>query len=87
MSIELRQTGLIQRNIDALQITQLPLKKTPAKLDVLSTDPEEDPPNASFNYASVLGIMGYLQANSRPDISFAVSQYARFANSTRRSHE
>jgi hypothetical protein len=32
-------------------------------------------------------MMGYLQANSRPDISFAVSQCARFASAPRRSHE
>ena len=31
--------------------------------------------------------MGYLQANSRLDISFAVSQCARFAHKTKRSHE
>jgi hypothetical protein len=86
-SIELLQTGLIQRIIDALQINHLPPKKTPAKLGVLSTDPEGDPSNSIFNYASVLGMMCYLQANSRPDISFAVSQCARFASSPRRSHE
>jgi hypothetical protein len=34
-----------------------------------------------------LGMMGDLQGNSRPDISFAVSQCARFASAPRRSHE
>jgi hypothetical protein len=86
-TIELLQTGLIQRIIDALQITHLKPKGTPSKLGVLSSDSEGDPPNSTFNYASVLGMMGYLQANSRPDISFAVSQCARFASSSRRSHE
>jgi hypothetical protein len=32
-------------------------------------------------------MMGYLQANSRPDIAFAVSQCAWFAHRTKRSHE
>jgi hypothetical protein len=32
-------------------------------------------------------MMGYLQSNSRPDITFAVSQCARFTSSPRRSHE
>jgi hypothetical protein len=86
-TIELLQTGLIKRIIDALQITHLPPKRNPSKLGVLSTDPEGDQPNSTFNYASELGMMGYLQANSRPDISFAVSQCARFASSPRRSHE
>jgi hypothetical protein len=66
-SIELLQLGLIQRIVTALQITHLPGKRTPAKLGVLSSDPEGEPSNCLFNYASVLGMMGYLQANSRPD--------------------
>ncbi|KAG7361168.1 hypothetical protein IV203_036268 [Nitzschia inconspicua] len=32
-------------------------------------------------------MLGYLQANSRPDITFAVSAAARFTHSPRRSHE
>jgi hypothetical protein len=32
-------------------------------------------------------MMGYLQANSRPDVTFAVSQCARLKSSRRRSHE
>jgi hypothetical protein len=32
-------------------------------------------------------MMGYLPANSRPDITFSVSQCARFACAPRRSHE
>jgi hypothetical protein len=86
-TIELLQTGLIQRIVDALQISHLPPKRTPAKVGVLSSDPEGDPPNCTFNYASVIGMMGYLQSNSRPDITFAVSQRARFTSSPRRSHE
>jgi hypothetical protein len=69
-TIELLQTGLIQRIVDALQISHPPSKRTPAKLGVLGSDPKGDQPNSTFNYASVLGMMGYLQANSRPDITF-----------------
>ena len=29
-----------------------------------------DPPNADFNYASVIGMLQYLQAQSQPDITF-----------------
>jgi hypothetical protein len=32
-------------------------------------------------------MLGYLQANSRPDITFALSQCARFASAPRQSHE
>jgi hypothetical protein len=86
-TIELLQVGLIQRIIAALHINHLPGKRTPAKLGVLSTDTEGDPPECLFNYSSVFGMMGYLQANSRPDITFSVSQCARFACAPRRSHE
>jgi len=86
-SIQLLQKGLIQRILDALQIHHLPPKRTPAKLGVLSSDPEGEPPNSTFSYASVIGMLGYLQANSRPDITFAVSQCARFTHSPKRSHE
>jgi hypothetical protein len=57
-TIKLLQTGLIQRILDALQITGLPSKRTPAKIGVLGADPEGDPPDCGFNYASVLGMMG-----------------------------
>jgi hypothetical protein len=32
-------------------------------------------------------MLGYLQANSRPDLTFAISQCARFASKPRRCHE
>jgi hypothetical protein len=48
-TIELLQTGLIQRIVDALQISHLPSKRTPAKLGVLGSDPDGDPPNSTFN--------------------------------------
>ena len=41
----------------------------------------------SNSYASVIGIMLYLASNTRPDISFAVHQWARFTHNTKSSHE
>jgi hypothetical protein len=86
-TIKLTQKGLIKRIVDALNINHLPNKKTPAKLGVLASDPNGDPPNGTFSYPSVLGMLGYLQANSRLDISFAVAQCARFAHKPMRVHE
>ena len=86
-TIKLTQKGLIKRIVDALNIAHLPTKRTPAKLGVLAADPKGEMPNGTFSYPSVLGMMGYLQANSRLDISFAVAQCARFAHSPRRVHE
>ena len=39
------------------------------------------------SYASIIGIMFYLVSNTRPDISFAVHQCARFTHNTKASHE
>ncbi|KAG7346276.1 reverse transcriptase RNA-dependent DNA polymerase [Nitzschia inconspicua] len=46
-----------------------------------------DPPDGSFNYASIIGMLGYLQANSCLDITFAISALARFTHSPRSSHK
>ena len=86
-SIKLTQKGLIKRIIEALNIEQLPRKDTPALRTPLAKDLDGDPPDGSHNYASVIGMMQYLQNHSRPDITYAVSQCARFTHSPRRSHE
>ena len=39
------------------------------------------------SYAYVIGMMLYLESNTRPDISFAVHQCARFTHNTKVSHE
>jgi hypothetical protein len=44
-SIKLTQKGLIKGIIDAVNINHLPNKRTPAKLGVLSSDPEGEKPN------------------------------------------
>ncbi|KAG7373658.1 reverse transcriptase RNA-dependent DNA polymerase [Nitzschia inconspicua] len=86
-SIKLTQKGLILRIIAALGIENEPAVHTPAAATPLVKDLDGDPPDGSFNYASVIGMLGYLQSNSRPDIAFAVSSAARFTHHPRRSHE
>jgi hypothetical protein len=86
-SIKLTQKGLIKRIIEGLNIQHLPIKHTPAAAEPLVLDADGDPPNATYSYPSVVGMLQYLQAHSRPDITFAVSQCARFTHRTRRSHE
>jgi hypothetical protein len=53
----------------------------------LIKDADGDPPNATYGYSSVIGMLQYLQGHSRPDITFSVSQCARFIHQTKRSHE
>jgi hypothetical protein len=80
------QKRLTQRIINALSLADSAPKPTPSA-SILGK--QEDEPlfdNKSFNYRSVLGMMHYLTGNTRPDITFAVSQCARFQQATRQSH-
>jgi hypothetical protein len=86
-SIKLTQVGLIKRIVASLGIENEPAVQTLTSPTPLVKDAEGDPPDGSFNYASVIGMLGYLQSNSRPDIAYAVSSAARFNHSPRRSHE
>jgi hypothetical protein len=86
-TITLTQEGLIKRIVEALGVSMVPIKHTPAAADPLVKDVDGEPPNSTYNYASVIGMLQYLQAHSRPDITYAVSQCARFIHGTRRSHE
>ena len=85
-TIELTQVGLIDRVIEALDVKHLPEVSTPATA-VIGKDEDGDPPTATFNYASVIGMLWYIYGHSRPDLGFAVSQAARFSFSPKRSHE
>ena len=86
-TIRLTQKGLIKRVVEALEIHHLPKKYTPAHKEPLVIDKDGDPPDGVYSYASVIGMLLYLSGHSRPDITFAVSQCARFVHNTRRSHE
>ena len=38
----------------------------------------------AWNYRSIVGMLLYLSTNTRPDITFAVSQVARFSHSPKK---
>ena len=78
--IKLSQEGFIKRVIEALGIRHLPRHYTPASALPLVKDPDGDPPYEEYSYASVVGMMQYLQAHSWSEISYAVSQCARFTH-------
>jgi hypothetical protein len=86
-TVTLSQMGLVKRVVEALDIGQQPIKHTPATAEPLVKDTDGEPPNGTYSYASVIGMLQYLHSHSRPDITFAVSQCARFVHNTRRSHE
>ncbi len=84
--IVLTQKGLIKRIIEALGVENARTANTPAK-EALAMDKDGDPPNGNYSCPSVIGMLQYLQAHTRPDITMAVSQCARFVHSPKRSHE
>jgi hypothetical protein len=86
-TISLTQTGLIKRIIEAAGATHLPTKYIPAEWVPLVKDEAGDGVNGTFNYSSVIGMLQYLQNHTRPDITYAVSQCARFVHFPRKSHE
>ena len=87
--IEMRQTGLIDRIVEALGLDVATAKKklTPATSEPLIRDEDGEPMEADFNYASVVGMMLYLSGHSRPDITYAVNCCARYMFLPRKRHE
>jgi hypothetical protein len=86
-TITLRQSGLAQRIVEALHLDDgtTPVR-TPAAA-FLPLDKDGESAHEIYNYASVAGMMQYLQGHSRPDTSFAVSQVSRYTFGPKRSHE
>ena len=85
----LTQTGLTDRVIEALGLdSKLSTSKwTPAEATPLTRDTDGEPPESSFSYSSVVGMLLYLSGHSRPDIAYAVNCCARHMFSPRLSHE
>ena len=61
-------------------------KYTPADSVPLGPCPDDPPHNEEWSYASLIGCLYYLCNNSRPDLSFAVNQCARYTHNPRKSH-
>ena len=85
-TVTLTQRGLIQKIIDATDMTDNNGNWTPAAQATLGIDPDGEPYSESWSYPSIVGMLLYLSTNTRPDITFAVSQVARFNHSPKKSH-
>ena len=83
------QEGLTTRIIEALglDVDNSTPKSTPCLKAPLHKDLDGDPMHGNFSYASIVGMLLYLAGHSRPDISYSVSQVARFSFAPKRSHE
>jgi len=86
-SIELIQTGLIDRILKVMGLDDSHVKSTPSDVNALGKDDDGEPCSEPWSYASVVGMMMYLASNSRPDIAYAVHSCARFTHSPKRVHE
>ena len=88
-SVILTQPGLTARIISALGLDNKYSvgSATPAECAPLPKDSDGDPASGTINYASIIGMLLYLCGHSRPDISFAVHQCARYTFAPTRRHE
>jgi hypothetical protein len=86
--LHMSQTGLIDAVTESAHIPKGRLKNTPTPTTViLHADTEGPTRQESWSYPSVIGQLNYLAQNSRPDISFAVHQCARFSKEPKALHE
>jgi hypothetical protein len=66
---------------------QVSSRTTPVlKTRILHKDAQGEPFDESFHYRSIIGKLNYLEKSTRPDLSFAVHQCARFCSDPRKSH-
>ena len=80
---------MIDRIVVALNVGSLTAVRTPAtpKKTLPSHELDGDPPQAFYSYPSVIGMLQYLANHTRPDITFAVAQCARYTHSPKLQHE
>jgi len=85
--ITMTQPGLIDSILQDLHLpTGSHTKDTPA-MGILHPDRQGHPREDKWNYRSLIGKLTYLAQNTRPDISFAVHQCARYSNNPTALHE
>ena len=53
----------------------------------MTKDEDGEPAQEYFSYTSVVGMLLYLSGHTWPDLSYSVSQVARFMFAPKRSHE
>ena len=84
--VHLTQKGLISKIINVTGMQGCNPNHVPATQVALGSNPDGDPMHEIWSYSSVIGMMLYLSTNTRPDITFAVSQVARFCSAPKQSH-
>ena len=87
-TITLNQPQLIDSILKDMKFqSNMKEKDTPAlSLVILQKDKQGKPFNNDFHYRRVIGKLNFLEKSTRPDISYAVHQCARFCEHPKQSH-
>ena len=85
-TITMTQPGLIQKVIEATCMSDCNPNCTPAAQVCLGSDVDGPPMKEKWSYPSLVGMLLYLSTNTRPDITYAVSQVAHFGSNPKQSH-
>lgn len=85
-SIEMTQSGLIQKTLEAAGMSDCNPNSIPATQNALGANKDGPPFKEKWNPRAIVGMLLYLSTNTRPDIAYAVSQVARFTADPRQVH-
>ena len=85
-TILMLQTGLIERVLTDLSLSDSSSSKTTPSSDILGPHKDSPPFNHIFNYRSVVGKVMYLSSNTRCELSVSNHQCARFSIDPRLPH-
>ena len=85
-AITAMQQGLIKKILAATSMEDCNPNWVPAAPTTLGIDPDGEPMDEEWSCPSIVGMLLYLSTNTCPDITFALSQVARFNHSPKKSH-
>ena len=85
-TFSLLQTGLIAKVLATANMSDCNGVSTPTGSTPIGSDTDGPPFSETWKYRTIIGMLMFLSANTRPDISFAVHQAARFSHAPRQSH-
>ena len=85
-TFELTQTGLIAKVLESANMSDCNGVETPTGPTPIGSDIDGPPFAEAWKYRTIIGMLMFLSANTRPDLSYAVHQAAWFSHAPRHSH-
>jgi hypothetical protein len=83
----LTQPGLIQQIINEIGLGKFAKGKDTPVDSILHSDKNGAPQTETWNYHSIIGKLNYVANNTRPEISMAVHQCAKYCSHPKAIHE